>query len=124
MPNPITSWFSKHRETVLVTATALTITGTVAFLIIKGKKVEIPVNKLAESFMSSAPTVPETVGQAITIETSDIIKSFQRKEFIRHLPEGWKASPAKIAEALAKNIVLKDSETLVNACTVTLRTAA
>lgn len=39
----IKSWLRKHRKAVLVTATVLAITGTVAVLLIKGKKVEIPV---------------------------------------------------------------------------------
>ena len=122
------AWFGKHRKAVIVTATILAITGTVAIVLIKGKKVKIPVKELAEKIVPEAskavkPTT-EAVAETVSVEVDGVMKTFPRSEFIRHLHEGWHASAAKTAQAAEMGINLKHGETIVNACTVTMKMAA
>ena len=120
----IKSWLRKHRKAVLVTATVLAITGTVAVLLIKGKKVEIPVEQLAEKIVPDVPKLDENTMETISVIVDGEVKTFPRKSFIRQLHEGWKASPAKLAQAEELNIDLKPGETIVDKYMVTLRIAA
>ena len=137
----VKAWFRKHRKGVLITATILAITGTVAILLINGKKVKMPVKELAEKIVPEAPkavkpvesavnvvkqAAPEAakVAETVTVEVDGVLKTFPRSEFIRQLHEGWHASAEKIAQAAEMGIELKPGETIVNACTVTMKTAA
>lgn len=133
-------WLCKHRKGVIITVSVLAITGTVAILLINGKKVKIPVKALAEKVV---PEVPQASGavdvaleaamdvapqlsqaaETVTIEIDGVYKVFPRTEFIRQLHEGWQASPEKLAQAAAMGIDLKQGETIVNACMVKMRAA-
>jgi len=134
------AWFHKHRKEVLITATIIAVTGTVAILLINGKKVKLPVKDLAEKLVPEAPqmikpietavnavkqVVPEAskVAETVTVEVDGVLKTFPRSEFIRQLHEGWHASAAKMAQAAEMGINLKPGETIVNACNVTMRVA-
>ena len=137
----IKTWFLKHRKGVLITATILAITGTIVILLINGKKVKMPVKELAEKLVPETPkalkpvekamniveqVTPEAVkvAETVTVEVDGVLKTFPRSEFIRQLHEGWHASAAKIAQAAEMGINLKPGETIVNACTVTMKAAA
>lgn len=134
-------WFRKHRKGVLIAATIIAITGTVAILLINGKKVKVPVKELAEKTLPEVSkavkpvenavnvvkqTAPEAmkVAETVTVEVDGVLKTFPRSEFIRQLHEGWHASAKKIAQAAEMGIELKPGETIVNACTVTMMAAA
>ena len=133
------SWVKEHRKTV-ITATLLAISGTIAILLINGKKVRMPVKELAGKKIPDAPkaiksvetvsaiathSIPEVskTSELVALEIDGVVKTFPREAFIRQLHDGWKASAAKLAEAEALNIALKPGETLVNACTVTMKAA-
>lgn len=137
----VKDWFRRHRKAVVITATVLAITGTVAILLINGKKVKMPVKELAEKLVPEVPkaanpvenvvnvvkqAAPEVANAAetVTVEVDGVMKTFPRSEFIRQLHEGWHASAAKMAQAAEMGIDLKPGETIVNACTVTMKTAA
>lgn len=62
---------------------------------------------------STVTTVSETVVEKTTSLLNDG-KPFQVKGFPRTLPEGWKASPEKIAEALEFGIELGPNQTYVD----------
>lgn len=134
------AWVKKHRKGVIITATILSLTGTVAILLINGKKVKMPVKKLAEKLVpeglkASKPTaafatatkeaVQEAakVAETVTLEVDGVEKTFLRTEFFRLLHEGWHTSAAKLAQAAEMGIDLKSGETIVNACNVTIRIA-
>ncbi len=120
MFNRFRAWINKHRKAVII-VTILAISGVTAILLINGKKVKIPVSKLATKIVPDAPTIiPEAAKtiETVTVEIDGVMKTFPRSEFIRQLHEGWKASSAKIAQAAALGIDLKPGETIVNACTV------
>lgn len=137
----VKAWFHKHRKAVVITATILAITGTVAILLINGKKVKMPVKELAEKLVPEVPkaakpveNVVNVVKQAapevakatetVTVEVDGVMKTFPRAEFIRHLHEGWQASAGKLAQAAEMGIDLKPGETIVNACMVNMKVAA
>lgn len=120
----IKAWFSKHRKAVFVTATVLAITGSFAVLLIKGKKVKIPLKELAGKIVPDVAVSSETVTQAVSVELDGVMKIVPRKEFVRKLHDGWTHSAAKAVEAAAKGYDLKPGETLVNACTVTMKVAS
>lgn len=120
----IKNWISEHRKAVIITATILSITGTVVVLLINGKKVKIPIEKITENIIPEEPTSTTTTTQPVTVEIDGIIKTFPRESFIRHLHEGWKASPVQIAKAQALNIELEPGETFVSGCTVNMRKSA
>ena len=51
---------------------------------------------------------------ATTVASSREINQFEVSRHIRNLPNGWHASPEKVAEALKNNIVLGEGQTWVN----------
>ena len=118
------AWVRKNRKAVIVTATIVAITGTVAILLIKGKKVEIPVEKLAEKMLPDTPPAAQVTPTVVSVVVDGETKTFPREAFIRHLHEGWKASPEKLAQAAELGIDLQPGETLVDACTVTMKIPA
>lgn len=136
----IKSWARKHKKGIIITCGIVAVVGTIAILVINGKKVEIPVKELADEIIPEMPkaikpldttvdavkTVAPQVAQAaedITLEVNGVLKTFPRSEFIRQLHEGWHASAEKLAQAAELGIDLKPGETLVNACTVTMHAA-
>lgn len=64
---------------------------------------------------STVTTVSETVVEKTTSIINDG-KPYSVKGFQRTLPEGWKASPKKIAEALELGIELGPNQTYVDPC--------
>ena len=82
-----------------------------------------PVENVVNVVKQAAPEAVK-VAETVTVEVDGVMKTFPRSEFIRQLHEGWHASAAKIAQAVEMGIELKPGETIVNACTVTMKTAA
>lgn len=117
-------WFRKHRRAVIVTGTILAVIGMVAIIVINGKKVKIPVAELAEEIVPEAPKVAEATAKTAAGNAGEVMKTFPRNSFIRHLPDGWKASAAKLAQANELGIDLNPGETLVDACMVNMKVAA
>lgn len=119
----IKAWIYKHRKGLVIAGVVLVAAGVAAIIIINGKKVKVPLQVLAE-VAPELPQVAETVSDTVTVKVGEIIKTFPRESFIRHLHAGWKASAEKIAQAASLGINLKDGETFVNACMVNMRAAA
>ena len=122
--NSIKVWFRKHRKAVIVTGTILAVVGVVAIIVINGKKVKIPVKELAEAIVPEAPKAAETAAETVAANMEEVMKTFPRDSFIRHLSDGWKASAAKLAQAAELGIDLNPGETLVDACMVNMKVAA
>ena len=133
----IKAWARRHKRGIIITCVIVSVVGTVAVLIINGKKVTIPVKELADKIVPEIPktakpieTAVETVkevapqiAETVTVDVNGVLKTFPRAEFIRQLHEGWHASAEKRAQAAAMGIDLKPGETIVNACMVTKRAA-
>ena len=137
----VRGWVKEHRKGIIIGGSIGVGIGVCVYLVVKGKNVDVPINEIADSLVSkklslskSANAVADVVAAPIsdaanTIEMVDVVengvvKSFPRADFIRKLHEGWHASPAKIAQALAMNIDLRPGETIVDACTVTKKIIA
>lgn len=58
---------------------------------------------------------PELIPETVTAVVSDSkCLPFEVSGHIRNLPDGWRASPEKIAEAMENNIMLLDGQTWVD----------
>lgn len=115
------SWLQKHRKAVTITATVLAIAGGVVYLVVNGKKVEIPITEAAKKIIPEMNTTK--ADELVTVEVDGVVSVFKRSAFVRNLHEGWKASPGKIEQAKQLGIELAQGETYVNSCIVTMKSA-
>ncbi len=126
MLDSIKAWARKHKKCIIITCSLVTVVGTAVILIINGKKVTVPVEEIVEDVLAEVPKtslLPPTSESTAAIESS-IVTTFPRSEFIRQLPVGQHASPAKLAQAAEMGIELKPGETIVNESIVHLTRAA
>lgn len=80
------------------------------------KLVKHPIMEVTETVTKVEVEIPqESVKEVLTAvaSNSDAIP-FEVRRHIRNLPDGWHASPEKIAEALRNNILLMDGQTWVD----------
>jgi hypothetical protein len=133
------AWVHKQRKGLVITGVIVGIVGTVAIVLINSRKVKIPVDEFATRIVPDVakPTSPKVltnitqdviptaveVAETVTVEEDGVLKTFPRAEFIRKLHDGWNASAPKLAQAAEMGIDLKPGETIVNACTVTMKVA-
>lgn len=121
------SWIKEHKKELIIAGIGI---GTLV-LIILGIKNQDTIKAVWISLQSivkrSTVKVTETVTK-VSVETpqepvkevvtavasnSDSIP-FEVSRHIRNLPDGWHASPEKVAEALENNIILMDGQTWVD----------
>lgn len=111
----IKDWAREHKKGIIIASgvcCAVVVGGVVIFCLTKGKKVPVPVKDL----LTNAPKEPalsmatETVGE---VGRTNVI-TFPRAEYIRQLPVGQHASPAKLAQAAEMGIELEPGKTIVN----------
>lgn len=73
---------------------------------------EKALEEAAKAITEAAPVpVPEI---AATVASSRESNPFEVSRHIRNLPDGWHASPEKVAEALKNNIILREGQTWVD----------
>lgn len=79
------------------------------------KAVKQPTVKAAEAVTKVTVEIPlDPIQEVITaVASNSETLPFEVSRHIRNLPEGWHASPEKIAEALKNNIILVDGQTWV-----------
>lgn len=79
------------------------------------KAVKQSTAKAAETAAKVTVEIPqEPIQEVITaVASNSETLSFEVSRHIRNLPEGWHASPEKIAKALKNNIILMDGQTWV-----------
>lgn len=83
-------------------------------------------DRLLENTVAAGKEVADQidkVAKVALIERNGTVEQYQRGMHIRCLHKGWTASPEKIKQAYDMGIELQQGETLVNACTVTRRSA-
>lgn len=117
------AWAKKHRKGIFITISVLAIAGGVVILAINGKKVKVPIAKLAEDILPKVSPELAKGAADIVVEVDGVMKTFPRSEFIRTLHEGWQASATKVAQAAEMGISLNPGETIVNACMVSMKVA-
>lgn len=115
------AWVQRNQKEILIAVGIVAIIGGVAILIIKGKRVKLPLSEVGEKLILETPSNLAKNAADVTIEIDGVLKTFPRSEFIRQLHEGWQASAAKMAQAAKMGIDIKPGETIVNACTVTMK---
>lgn len=126
MLDSIKDWARKHKKGITITCSIVAVIGTAVILIINGKKAAVPVEKLVEDVPVAPPKTPlllPTTEITAAIENT-MVTTFPRSEFIRQLPAGQHASPAKLAQAAEMGIELKPGKTIVNETIVHLTRAA
>ena len=74
-------------------------------------KVTETVSKTAEEFLTEPSQPVRDVINAVSSKSESL--PFEVSRHIRNLPEGYHASPKKVAEALKNNIILMDGQTWV-----------
>lgn len=81
----------------------------------KGPKAsQMTIEKIAQSSVAVTGVIKPTE-IPVTNATRTFRNSFEVSDHIRNLPEGWRASAEKIAEAKAMGIILQLGQTLVDA---------
>ena len=120
-------WIKKHRKQLIIAGISI---GALILLIIginNKDTIQAVWNSLIEALKHPTSETTEDVSQVIT-KASPIpvpemshdvtyitkVVPFEVSSHIRNLPEGFHASPEKIAEALALNITLIEGQTLVD----------
>ena len=120
-------WIKEHKEELIIAG----ISAGALILIILGiknretikiawdslsKAVKQPTAKVAETVTRvTAEISPESIQEVVTaVASNSETFPFEVSRHIRNLPEGWHASPKKIAEALKNNIILTDGQTWVD----------
>ena len=120
-------WIKEHKKELIITGISI---GTLILIIlgirnrtaIKAvwdslrKTVKHPTVNVAETISKAMVEIPqEPVKEIVTVVASysDSIP-FEVSRHIRNLPDGWHASPEKVAEALKNNIILMDGQTWVD----------
>ena len=86
------AWIKKHKKAVIVTATIIAVTGTVATLVICGKKYDISINELVKRI------IPDKLGKAKVSRALDNSAS----------------KTNNITEAVSKTVINKVADTASN----------
>ncbi len=123
-------WIKEHKKELIITGVSI----TALILIVLGIKNRTTIIATWEALKEIAEKTAKKNTKKTTIdvvknpleqplEISSIIPSnspnlsVEVSRHIRNLPEGWHASPEKIAAALANNITLLDGQTWVDSYT-------
>lgn len=108
------SWFSRHKKLVIIGGTVIAVSAAVAaYLLLKPGNATVKLPEIPK------PELPLTDVSAIENKTVDTLDSIIQKvvdveSYLRNLPEGQKASPAKVAEAIKMGINLPEGKTIVD----------
>lgn len=120
-------WIKEHKKELVISG----ISVGALILVILGLKNPDAVRGLWDSLKNVSRPVAAEIEESITKVTVEIPPSppkdvtimvssdsptlpFEVRRHIRNLPNGWHASPEKISEALANNIMLADGQTWVD----------
>lgn len=120
-------WIKEHKKELIIAGISI---GTLILIILGIKNrteiralwdslrkvVKHPTVKVTETVTEVMVEMPkEPINEVITavMSNSDTIP-FEVSRHIRNLPDGWHASPEKVAEALKNNIILMDGQTWVD----------
>ena len=108
------SWFSRHKKIVIIGGMFIAVSAAVAaYLLLKPGNATVKLPEIPK------PELPLTDVSAIENKTVDTLDSIIQKvvdveSYLRNLPEGQKASPAKVAEAIKMGINLPEGKTIVD----------
>lgn len=117
------NWVKEHKKELIIAG----ISVTALILLILGIKHRAEIKALWESLKRAAPETAVRMSKAAVEVPPEPLKDviaavalnsetlpFEVRRHIRNLPDGWHASPEKIAEALKNSIILMDGQTWVD----------
>ena len=120
-------WIKEHKNELIIAGISI---GTLVLIILGIKNrdmikavwdslrmiVKHPPVKVTETVTKVAVEIPrEPVNEVVNVAAWNPDRtSFEVSRHIRNLPDGWHASPEKVAEALKNNIILMDGQTWVD----------
>ena len=124
--NSLIDWIKEHKRELILAGISI---GTLILIVlgIKNREaikavwdslkatVKQPTTKVTEAVQKVIVEIPpEPIQETVTVIVSNLenLPSEVRRH-IRNLPDGYHASPKKIAEALENNIILMDGQTWV-----------
>ncbi len=120
-------WIKDHKKQMIIAGISI---GTLILIILGIKNraaikavwdslkgvVKHPTAKAAEEVakvVTDTPPAPASEIVTAVVSNSETLP-FEVSRHIRNLPDGWHASPEKVAEALKNNIILMDGQTWVD----------
>lgn len=126
----LSRWVRKHKKELIIAGFSI----TALLLIVWGlknrdkikavwgslrKAVKQPTAKALETVTEVTAEIPSNPIQEVTSATvsNSVSCPIEVSSHVRNLPNGWHASPEKIAEAQKYNIILMDGQTWVNSFT-------
>ena len=120
-------WIKEHKKQLIIAGISI---GTLTLIILGIKNraaiktvwdslrgvVKQPTAKAAEEVTKVVTEIPPATASelATAVASNSETLPFEVSRHIRNLPDGWHASPEKIAEALKNNIILMDGQTWVD----------
>lgn len=123
----LVNWIKKHKKELIIAGVSI---GTLTLFVLGIKNQETVKtvwdslkNIIKQSNVRNAETIinvtvvipQEPVLEVVSTAASNSDTTpFEVRRHIRNLPDGWHASPEKIAEALKNNIILMDGQTWVD----------
>lgn len=125
--NGLICWIKEHKKELIIAGINI---GTLILIVLGIKNREMvkvvwdslrktmkqPTSKVTEAVTKVTVEIPlEPIQEVVTVVASNSeTLPFEVSRHIRNLPEGWHASPEKIAEALKNNIILMNGQTWVD----------
>ena len=120
-------WIKGHKKQLIIAGISI---GTLILIILGIKNraaikavwdslkgvVKHPTAKAAEEVakvVTDIPPAPASENVTAVVSNSETLP-FEVSRHIRNLPDGWHASPEKVAEALKNSIILMDGQTWVD----------
>lgn len=120
-------WIKEHKKELIIAGIGI---GTLLLVVLSiknretinaiwdslRKTVKQPTAKVTEAVIQATMEIPtEPIQEIVTVASSNSETiPFEVSRHIRNLPDGYHASPRKIAEALKNNIILMDGQTWVD----------
>ena len=112
------SWFSRHKKIVIIGGMFIAVSAAVAaYLLLKPGSATIKIPEIPKPTRTPdlpLPDVSAVENKAVDTLDSIIQKAIDVERYLRNLPEGQKASPAKVAEAIKLGINLPEGKTIVD----------
>lgn len=120
-------WIKEHKKELIIAGVSIGTLILLIFGIRNGETVKTVWDSLKKGIKNPAAKVPEEIVKVVVdvppapiqeivtvVPSNSSSLPFEVRRHIRNLPEGWHASPEKVAEALKYNIVLMDGQTWVD----------
>lgn len=120
-------WIKGHKKQLIIAGISI---GTLIMIILGIKNrvaikavwdslkevVKHPTVKATEEVVKDVAEIPsaQVSGTVAVVVSNSETLPFEVSRHIRNLPNGWNASPEKIAEAMENNIILMDGQTWVD----------